>query len=90
MSQDVDFAVLVVTQLLDEDPTKLIQCVEDAETMEKVGASMGTPRSELMAEYAIFIFKKMNPHLNDLLKVIEANEEAVEDGIVKWLIERGY
>jgi len=83
-TNDVTFCITVLTTMLSEDPTKVIEAMEDAEFMIAMGAAMGTTKHELMAEYVVYIFKRMNPHLDDVIRIIEANEDEVEKGLIEY------
>lgn len=77
MTDDEFVANLVIT-LLTEDPSKIIEAIEDAEFMIAAGAGFDATRYELMAEYCLYILKRSNPHLPELETLITANEPAIE------------
>ena len=88
MSTDAEFVIHLVVTLLEEDPSKVIEAIDDAEAMKAVGADMGTSRHELMAEYCLYALKKVNTHIPELAELIDANEAEIEQGLIAHFVEK--
>ena len=69
---DTEFIANVIIKVMKDDPSKIIEAQDDAKFMIDAGASFGTSRESLMAEYAVVTFKDQNkdsgsfPELNDM------------------------
>lgn len=81
---DAEFFLNLIITLLSEDPTKIIDAMEDAEQMIAAGADMGASKHELMAEYCIYAVKRMNEHIPEMADVITLNEREIENGLIAY------
>lgn len=89
--RDADFCLTLIKQVLTEDPSKIIDAIEDYKYMDQQGAiDEGESREEVMAEYVIHMMKEMNPHLPELVDAINLNREAIEQGLMVWFTDNNY
>jgi len=75
---DAEFVSNLIIQLLTEDPSKIIEAKEDADSMVAAGAAWDATHHELMAEYCIYIIQRQNPHLPELAQMIKDNQQDIE------------
>jgi hypothetical protein len=76
---------------MDDDPAKIIEAQDDAQGMIASGADFGCTRAELMAEYALSMFKRQNTVSFPELKTLdEADETAVENIVAAHIEKAGW
>lgn len=86
-----EFIAKVIITVMNDDPAKIIAAQDDANMMVTVGASFGCTRAELMAEYALSMFKAMNTTAFPELKTLTAADETkVEDMIAAHIEQAGW
>lgn len=91
IERDADFIVTLIKQVLSEDPSKIIDAIDDYQRMLAAGAIFeGDTREEVMAEYVIYMMKEMNPHIPELIDAINLNYEDIERQLIVWFKEQGY
>lgn len=90
MSNDAEFIVNLIVTLMEEDPSKVIEAIDDAQAMIAVGADMGATRHELMAEYCLYIIQRTNAHIPELETLIKENEAEIERGLIAHFEEQGW
>jgi len=78
---DPEFIAQVIITVMTDDPAKIIEAQDDAKMMMDMDASFGSTRAQLMAEYALVMFKAQNtvsfPELKTLTETDESNVEAL-------------
>lgn len=83
------FIANVIITVMTDDPAKIIEAQDDAKMMIEAGADFGCKRSELMAEYALSVFKRMNEnHSFPELKTLTDDDENVVENIIAAHIEQ--
>lgn len=85
------FIAHVIITVMDDDPSKIIESSDDAQSMIDAGASFGETRATLMAEYALSVFKAQNTvAFPELTTLTEADERAVENIIAEHITNKGW
>lgn len=89
--KDVEFIARVVITVMDDDPSKIIEAQDDAKMMAELGADFGCTRAELMAEYALSVFKRMNTQsFPEMQNLTDEDESKVEGIIAAHIVEKGW
>lgn len=74
--------IRIVVRLITEDPTKIIDALNDADMIRSHDADEGMTQHELMAEFMVYAIIKNNPYLADSFTL---HEREIEEGIVAHL-----
>ena len=86
-----EFVAKVIITVMDDDPSKIIEAQDDAKFMIESGADFGCTRAELMAEYALVMFKRMNTESFPELKTLTDDDETtVENLIANHITSKGW
>lgn len=72
----------IVINVITEDPTKIIDALNDADMIRSHGADEGMTQHELMAEFMVYQIVQSNPHLADSF---DFHAREIEEGIVAHL-----
>lgn len=87
------FIANVIITVMTDDPSKIIEAQDDAKMMIEAGADFGTSRADLMAEYALSVFKAQNVdtgHLPELKDLTEPDEERIIDLVSEHITNKGW
>jgi hypothetical protein len=88
MMETPEFIANVIITVMDDDPAKIIEAQDDANMMIAAGAAFDATRAELMAEYALSVFKRMNEnHSFPELKTLTDEDETKVENIIAAHIE---
>jgi hypothetical protein len=91
MMEKVQFIANVIIEVMKDDPAKIIEAQDDAQFMVEAGATFGCKRSELMAEYALSMFKSVNTvAFPELTTLTDDDETAVENIIAAHIEQAGW
>jgi hypothetical protein len=87
-----EFIAHVIITVMDDDPAKIVEAHDDANFMIHSGASFGSSRAELMAEYALSVFKAQNigGGFPELKTLTEADETVIENIIAEHITNKGW
>lgn len=77
-----DECINIILNLITEDPTKIIDALDDADMIRSHGADDGMTQHELMAEFMVYAIIKCNPNL---ALSFELHEREIEDAIIAHL-----
>lgn len=91
METNASFIAKVIIEVMNQDPVKIIDAQDDAKMMIQAGADFGTSRADLMAEYALTMFKAQNPITFPELKTwTEADDDRVIDLVSAYITKAGW
>jgi len=88
MMEKVQFIANVIIEVMKDDPAKIMAAHNDAQFMVEMGATFGCTRSELMAEYALSMFKSVNTVAFPELKTLTDDDETQVENIIAAHIEK--
>lgn len=73
--ETTEFIAKVIIQVMTDDPAKIIEAQDDAKLMTAMGAAFDTSRASMMAEYALYAFKRQNETSFPELKTLTDEDE---------------